>query len=51
MAVFFRGDVQHPHQVLRVKSGNRKNIVLFFAKDGNTSDRKLFNDEHAGVFE
>lgn len=51
MAVFFRGDIEHAHQVLRIKSGNRKNIVLFFAKDGNTSDRKLFNDEHAGVFE
>lgn len=49
--IFFRGDTSHPHQVLRVKSGNRKNIVLFFAKSGNTSDRKLFNDEHSGVYQ
>lgn len=49
MAVFFKGDVEHQHEVLEVKSGVRKNIVLFFGKHGNTSDRMLFNDEHSGV--
>lgn len=49
MAVFFKGDVEHQHEVLEVKSGVRKNIVLFFGKHGNTSDRILFNDQYSGV--
>ena len=49
MAVFFKGDVDHQHEVLEVESGVRKNIVLFFGKYGNTSDRMLFNDEYSGV--
>lgn len=49
MAVFFKGDLDHQHEVLEVTSGIRKNIVLFFGKRGNTSDRMLFNDEHSGV--
>jgi hypothetical protein len=48
-AVFFVGDAEHPHSVKTVKSGLRKNIVLFFSKRGNTSDKKLFGDEHSGV--
>ena len=34
MAVFFRGDLDHIHQVNTVKSGVRKNLVLFFDKSG-----------------
>lgn len=48
-AIFFRGDVQHQHEVKTVLSGVRKNMVLFFGKHGNTSDRMFFNDEHSGV--
>lgn len=49
MAVFFKGDAEHPHAVKTVTSGSRKNAVVFFSKYGNTSDQKLFNDEHSGV--
>lgn len=49
MAVIFRGDVDHQHEVFEVKSGIRKNIVLFFGKYGNTSDNIFFGDEHSGV--
>lgn len=49
MAIFFRGDVEHQHEVLEVLSGVRKNIVLFFGKYGNTSDNIFFGDEHSGV--
>lgn len=49
MAIFFKGDVDHQHEVSEVTSGTRKNIVLFFGKKGNTSDRMFFNDEHSGV--
>jgi hypothetical protein len=49
MAVFFKGDSNHPHVVEIVRSGSRKNAVLFFAKKNNTSDRMLFNDEHSGI--
>jgi len=49
MAIFFKGDVDHQHEVLKVESGVRKNIVLFFGKYGNTSDRILFNDQYSGV--
>lgn len=49
MAVFFKGDIEHQHEVLEVRSGTRKNIVLFFGKYGNTSDRMLFNDQYSGV--
>lgn len=49
MAVFFKGDVEHQHEVFEVLSGVRKNIVLFFGKYGNTSDNVFFGDEHSGV--
>lgn len=49
MAVFFKGDVDHQHEVFEVSSGIRKNIVLFFGKRGNTSDKIMFGDEHSGV--
>jgi hypothetical protein len=48
-AVFFKGDIDHIHAVQTVKSGSRKNAVMFFSKYQNTSDRMLFNDEHSGV--
>lgn len=49
MAVFFRGDSDHPHVVEIVRSGSRKNAVVFFGKRNNVSDRMLFNDEHSGI--
>jgi hypothetical protein len=48
-AVFFKGDAEHPHAVKTVRSGSRKNAVVFFSRYKNTSDRMLFNDEHSGV--
>jgi predicted 2-oxoglutarate/Fe(II)-dependent dioxygenase YbiX len=49
MVVFFRGDHHHPHEVEVVTKGERKALVLFFARKGNVSDRPLFSDEHSGV--
>lgn len=43
-AVFFRGDVEHQHEVNFVRSGIRKNAVIFMSRFGNTSDRSLFDD-------
>lgn len=40
--VFFRGDVEHIHEVKTVTSGVRKNLVFFFGRKGNTSDLKYF---------
>lgn len=47
--VFFKGDHHHPHEVTLVTEGERKAIVLFFARKGNVSGRALFSDEHSGV--
>jgi hypothetical protein len=49
MAIFFKGDANHPHAVKTVISGSRKNAVIFFSKHNNTSDRSLFSDEHSGI--
>jgi hypothetical protein len=35
--VFFRGDVEHLHEVKTVESGVRKNLVFFYGRRGNTS--------------
>jgi hypothetical protein len=32
MLVFFRGDLEHPHEVNTIISGNRYAIVTFFGK-------------------
>lgn len=40
--VLFKGDVQHRHGVSEVLSGNRKNIVFFWARKGNVSDTNFF---------
>lgn len=40
--IFFRGDVEHIHEVKTVISGIRKNLVFFFGRKGNTSDLKYF---------
>lgn len=42
--VFFKGDVQHIHEVRKVLGGSRKNFVFFFSKKGNISDKNFFND-------
>jgi predicted 2-oxoglutarate/Fe(II)-dependent dioxygenase YbiX len=40
--VFFKGDLDHIHEVTTVESGERRNIVFFYAKRGNISDRNMF---------
>lgn len=40
--IFFRGDVDHIHEVKTVTSGVRKNLVFFFGRRGNTSEIKYF---------
>jgi hypothetical protein len=47
--IFFKGDYSRPHGVKEVKSGDRKVIVLFFTRAGNTSDISLFLHPDAGV--
>ncbi len=42
--VFFRGDVDHIHEVKRVLSGVRKNLVFFYARRGNVSETKYFEE-------
>jgi hypothetical protein len=49
MVVFFKGDHHIPHEVTVVTSGERRAVVLFFARKGNVSGRPLFSDEHSGV--
>lgn len=40
--IFFKGDLNHIHEVKVVTSGARKNLVFFFARKGNTSDLRYF---------
>jgi hypothetical protein len=40
--VLFKGDVPHRHGVNVVESGERKNIVFFWAKKGNVSSGRMF---------
>jgi len=42
--LFFKGDVDHIHEVRKVLGGVRKNFVFFFSKRGNISDQRFFND-------
>lgn len=41
--VLFKGDVEHRHEVSKVLSGKRKNILFFWANKGNISDRNFFD--------
>lgn len=41
--VLFRGDVEHRHGVSEVISGERRNIVFFWANKGNVSDDNFFD--------
>ena len=41
--VLFPGDAIHRHAVSTVESGERKNIVFFWADKGNVSDAKFFS--------
>lgn len=41
--VLFFGDVEHRHEVKKVLSGERKNIVFFWGKEGNISEGDFFN--------
>lgn len=40
--VLFKGDITHRHGVNTVESGERKNIVFFWAKRGNVSSGRMF---------
>jgi len=42
--LFFKGDVEHIHEVRKVLGGARKNFVFFFARKGNISEKNFFND-------
>jgi predicted 2-oxoglutarate/Fe(II)-dependent dioxygenase YbiX len=42
--IFFKGDVDHIHEVKTVTSGIRKNLVFFFARKGNVSSMHYFED-------
>lgn len=46
--VFFKGDIDHIHEVKTVTSGVRKVLVFFFARKGNTSSVSYFSEEVAG---
>lgn len=41
--VLFHGDVEHRHEVKKVLSGKRKNIIFFWARKGNVSEGDFFN--------
>lgn len=43
--VFFKGDVEHIHEVKTVLSGVRKNLVFFFGRRGNVSEEKYFEEK------
>lgn len=40
--LFFKGDIDHIHEVLPVVSGARKNLVFFYGRRGNFSDSSYF---------
>ena len=42
--LFFKGDVEHIHEVRKVLGGFRKNFVFFFGRKGNISGMRFFND-------
>ncbi len=44
--VLFKGDLEHRHDVAEVISGERRNIVFFWARRGNVSDNKSYFAEN-----
>lgn len=40
--VLFKGDIEHRHDVSMVLSGERRNLVFFWAREGNVSDNKAY---------
>lgn len=40
--VMFPGNIEYPHEVLTVESGDRRNLVFFYARRGNISSRQMF---------
>jgi hypothetical protein len=40
--VIFKGDLDYIHEVLEVTSGVRKNLVFFYGRRGNTSNKAKF---------
>ena len=42
MLVYFKGDVEHIHEVCEVTDGYRYTFVLFYARKGNVSDGETF---------
>ncbi len=46
--VYFRGDIDHIHEVKTVTGGLRKVLVFFFARKGNISSVQFFAEDVAG---
>jgi predicted 2-oxoglutarate/Fe(II)-dependent dioxygenase YbiX len=44
--VVFRGDLEHRHEVKKVLSGHRKNLVFFWGKRGNVSEENRFDVDY-----
>jgi hypothetical protein len=44
MLIFFKGDVEHTHQINKVLSGERYTFILFFGKRGNVSGETFFTN-------
>lgn len=42
--VFFKGDVEHVHEVKKVSGGARYTLIMFYARRGNVSEFKYFED-------
>lgn len=45
--VLFQGDIEHRHAVSKVLTGDRKNIVFFWADKGNVSGGNFFSSGYA----
>jgi hypothetical protein len=40
--VLFPGNIDYPHEVVTVESGERRNLVFFYARRGNISSKQMF---------
>jgi predicted 2-oxoglutarate/Fe(II)-dependent dioxygenase YbiX len=43
--VFFRGDIDHPHEVFEVTEGKRYTLILFFGRSENTKQYLQYKSE------
>lgn len=44
--VLFKGDLEHRHSVSTILSGERRNLVFFWSKRGNVSEKNFFENRH-----